>query len=101
MQRKLATELAYPTPLKDAPGNVVGAVNMLVDLTDRSQAEQERQLLASIVESSDDAIVSKDLNGVIASWNPGANVFSGTQPTRSSANLSPFCFLGTSCMRKP
>jgi PAS domain S-box-containing protein len=64
--------MPFPTPLHDASGNVVGAVNMLVDLTERSQAEQARQLLASIVESSDDAIVSEDLNGVIASWNPGA-----------------------------
>ena len=64
--------MPYPTPLHDASGNVIGAVNMLVDLTERSDAEQARQLLASIVESSNDAIVSKDLNGVIASWNPGA-----------------------------
>ena len=61
--------MPYPTPLHDGSGNVVGAVNMLVDLTERSQAEQVRRLLASIVECSDDAIVSKDLNGVIASWN--------------------------------
>ena len=43
--------MPYPTPLHDASGNVVGAVNMLVDLTERSHAEQARQLLASIVES--------------------------------------------------
>jgi PAS domain S-box-containing protein len=62
----------YPTPLRDASGKLVGAVNMLVDITDRKRIEEDAQLLASIVESSDDAIVSKNLTGAIVSWNKGA-----------------------------
>jgi PAS domain S-box-containing protein len=64
--------LAYPTPLIDETGTLIGAVNMLVDITERKRAEHDGQLLASIVESSDDAIVSKNLNGIITSWNKGA-----------------------------
>lgn len=37
--------LAYPTPLRDELGRLVGAVNMLVDISERQQAEQRRQLL--------------------------------------------------------
>lgn len=64
--------LAYPTPLRDASGVVIGAVNMLVDITERKRAEVLAEHLAAIVRSSDDAIISKDLDGVIASWNKGA-----------------------------
>jgi len=62
----------YPRPLHDAGGRVVGGINMLLDITERKKAEQATGLLAAIVGCSDDAIVSKSLDGVITSWNNGA-----------------------------
>jgi PAS domain S-box-containing protein len=69
---KLIPFAAYPTPIFGASCELMGAVNMLVDLSDRKRSEESARRLASIVQSCDDAIVSKDLSGIISSWNEGA-----------------------------
>ena len=64
--------IPYPTPLYDSSGAFVGAVNMLVDISERKSHEDNENLLASIVSNSDDAIISKNLAGIVTSWNVGA-----------------------------
>lgn len=59
-------------PLYDKEGNLSGAINVFYDITERLSREEIRGRLAAIVESSDDAIVSKTLDGTITSWNKGA-----------------------------
>ncbi|HET6218001.1 MAG TPA: PAS domain S-box protein [Acidobacteriaceae bacterium] len=60
------------SPVRDRAGRIVGASKIARDISERRRREESRSHLAAIVDSSDDAIVSKDLNGIITSWNAGA-----------------------------
>ena len=58
------------SPIETAEGILV--TSAIRDITERKLAEESRLRLATIVESSDDAIISKNLDAIIVSWNTGA-----------------------------
>jgi PAS domain S-box-containing protein len=73
----LRTYLSIRFPICDATDRVYAVGGISTDITERKRAEAVRAFLARIVESSDDAIVSKTLDGIVMSWNMGAEKMFG------------------------
>src|SRR5262249_27792487 len=80
----------HALPLVDR-GMTIGGLVRLTDVTERRRAVEARSLLAAIVESSEDAVIGQTLEGVIVSWNPGAERLYGY--SAEEALKKPFSFL--------
>ena len=79
--------LPYPTALRHASGRVIAGINLLMDITDRHASEMQAAHFGAIVASSDDAIVSKTLDGRVTSWNAAATRLFGYQPAEMIGQL--------------
>ncbi len=69
--RRVETSVTI-SPIRDHSGTIIGVSCLAQDITEQKRAERTAAQLAAIVESSDDAIIGKTLEGTITSWNHGA-----------------------------
>ncbi|MFF5380090.1 PAS domain S-box protein [Pedobacter suwonensis] len=79
------------SPIKNQDGKIIGTSQIAQDISFEHQAEEKQSMLAAIIESSEDAIISKTLDGIITTWNKGAEHIFGY--TEKEAVGQPICIL--------
>ncbi len=86
----IETDVSYlmqVRPYRDLNDVVDGVVVTFVDITERKKSEATRALLAAIVESSQDAIIGHGLDGVVTSWNEGAEALYGFTAAEATGRM--------------
>ncbi len=69
--------MPFPQIVFDNNGKITGAINLLQDITEEKKATANNAMLAALVQSSDDAIISKTTKGIVTSWNSSAQKMFG------------------------
>jgi PAS domain S-box-containing protein len=82
------TFIPHPAPLQDGSGRLIGATNMLVDISERKQAERALRRQAGLIELSFDAILAWRQPGGIEFWNKGASILYGFEPQEALGKVT-------------
>ncbi|MXV16660.1 sensor histidine kinase [Hufsiella ginkgonis] len=77
------------SPIRDKNENIIGVSQIVRNVTKEKETEQQQAVWSAIIEGSEDAVISKTLDGIIITWNKGAeNIFGYTEKEAIGKHIS-------------